>query len=191
MASLGITPSQTVGPFFGPALLRDEQRILTGPQTAGERIRIEGRVTDGDGAAAPDALVEIWQANSYGRYNHPLDQREAVLDAAFTGYGRAGTDDDGRFWFETVRPGAVPFDDTRWQSPHMLVTVLARGLLRHAVTRLYFADDPTLNGDPVLQLVPSERRSTLLARPVAGAASTTYRFDIVLHGDGETVFFAF
>src|SRR5262245_38472080 len=109
MTAPGLTPAQTVGPFFSGALLRAAQNVLVGPETAGERIRIEGSVYDGDRAPVPDAMVEIWQANARGRYNHPLDQQEALLDSAFTGFGRAGTDDDGRFSFETVKPGAVPY----------------------------------------------------------------------------------
>src|SRR3712207_4571545 len=105
MSALPLTPSQTVGPFFSPSLLREDavQHVLVRPDTTGERIRIEGRVLDGDGAPISDALVEIWQANAHGRYNHPADQGPALLDSAFTGFGRCGTDDDGRYWFETVK----------------------------------------------------------------------------------------
>jgi protocatechuate 3,4-dioxygenase alpha subunit len=115
MTTLPLTTSQTAGPFFHDALLREDARrnVLVGPATAGERIRIEGRVLDGDGAPIPDALVEIWQANSHGRYNHPLDRCDAPLDPDFTGFGRSDTDDAGRYWFETVKPGPVPFDRAR------------------------------------------------------------------------------
>src|SRR5919198_470381 len=140
---LGLTPAQTVGPFFHNCLLREDARrnVLAGPETEGERIRIEGSVYDGDGAPVSDALVEIWQANAHGRYNHPADRRSVPLDPAFTGFGRSGTDEAGGYWFETVKPGPVPFDAERWQAPHMVVMVLARGLLNHLVTRLYFADE--------------------------------------------------
>jgi len=189
MSELALTTSQTVGPFFAPALLREDARrnVLATDQTTGERVRIEGIVYDGDGAPVPDALVEIWQANAAGRYNHPADTRPLPLDPTFTGFGRAGTDDDGRFWFETVKPGRVPFRDGRMQAPHIVVTVFARGLLNHTVTRLYFADEPDTADDPVLALVPVERRETLIARP-AGEGGL-YRFDIVLQGRGETAFF--
>ncbi|HEY3079126.1 MAG TPA: protocatechuate 3,4-dioxygenase subunit alpha [Chloroflexota bacterium] len=188
-----VTPSQTVGPFFEPALLRDRRAVLAGPGTEGERIRVEGRVLDGEGAPVPDALVEIWQANAHGRYHHPADGRDLPLDAAFAGFGRAGTDDDGRFLFETVRPGPVPFDDAVAQAPHLCVTVFARGLLNHLSTRLYFADDPRTADDPVLQRVPPARRPTLLARRDDAGGSVVYRWDVVLQGDPETetVFFAF
>jgi protocatechuate 3,4-dioxygenase alpha subunit len=188
-ATLKATASQTVGPFFAPALLRDPLNAMVGADTPGERVRIEGRVTDGDGQPVSDAMIEIWQANSHGRYNHPLDQRDLPLDPAFTGFGRAGSDDDGRFWFETVKPGPVPFVDERMQAPHLSVTVMSRGMLNHAVTRLYFADDPANETDPVLALVPTNRRSTLLAQRDDSNGSTVYRFDIVLQGRGETVFF--
>jgi protocatechuate 3,4-dioxygenase alpha subunit len=191
MTSRVLTSSQTVGPFFHDGLLRTDAHcpVLATPKMSGERIRIEGRVLDGDGVGLPDALIEIWQANQHGRYNHPADRRDLPLDADFTGYGRTGTDAQGAFWFETIRPGAVPFDDQRMQAPHICVAVLGRGLLNHLFTRLYFADDPSTANDPVLQLVPAERRQTLLAQPHIRAGMLVYRFDIVLQGVGETVFF--
>jgi protocatechuate 3,4-dioxygenase alpha subunit len=180
-----------VGPFFAPTLLREDARrnVLTRPETIGERMRIEGRVLDGDGVPVPDALVEIWQANAYGRYNHPADHGPAPLDPSFLGFGRSGTAEDGRYWFETVKPGPVPFDGERLQAPHICVTVFARGLLNHVVTRLYFEDEPTNTGDPVLQRVPDDRRVTLVARRAPGTTAAVYRFDIVLQGAGETAFF--
>jgi protocatechuate 3,4-dioxygenase alpha subunit len=187
MTAPGLTPAQTVGPFFSGALLRDVQNVLVGPKTAGERIRIEGAVYDGDRVPVPDAMVEIWQANAHGRYNHPLDQQELLLDPTFTGFGRAGTDDEGRFFFDTVKPGAVPYDERTMQAPHISVTVFARGLLTHLSTRLYFEDERANAADPILQLVPEERRATLIATRAAGAP--VYRLDIVLQGEGETAFF--
>lgn len=188
-----LTASQTVGPFFHDALLRQGAHIqtLVTPETVGERIRVEGRVLDGDGAPVPDAMLELWQANAAGRYNHPLDTRDLPLDPAFTGYGRTGTDADGRYWFETIRPGQVPFDAGSMQAPHLCLAVLGRGLLNHLFTRLYFADDPATASDPVLQRVPAARRGTLLARREERDGATLYRLDIVLQGEGETVFFNF
>jgi protocatechuate 3,4-dioxygenase alpha subunit len=185
------TPSQTVGPFFAPSLLREDclRAELTTPETAGERIRIEGRVLDGVAAPVPDALVELWQANGHGRYRHPLDRRELPLDHDFTGFGRCGTDEAGRFRFETVKPGPVPFNDDRMQAPHLCVTVFARGLLNHLATRLYFADEAANDGDPVLNHVPPERRATLIAARQMVGGVAVYRFDVVLQGAGETVFF--
>jgi protocatechuate 3,4-dioxygenase alpha subunit len=187
-----VTPSQTVGPFFENALLRDPLNVLAGDGARGERIRVEGRVLDGDGAPVPDALVEIWQANAHGRYRHPSDGRDLPLDTAFAGFGRAGTDDEGHFWFETIKPGPVPFAEGVAQAPHLCVTVFARGLLNHLSTRLYFADDPRTAADPILERVPPARRRTLLARRDDAGGAPVYRWDVVLQGDAETetVFFA-
>ena len=186
-----LTSSQTVGPFFSPALLREDARrnTLVQSETVGERIRIEGRVVDGDGIAVPDAMVEIWQANAHGRYNHPADQGSAALDTTFTGFGRSGTDENGDYWFETIKPGPVPFDGTRLQAPHINITIFARGLLNHLVTRIYFADDPANMSDPVLQRVPEDRRATLLAKREQHENVVVYRFDIVMQGTNETAFF--
>ena len=191
MSTFPLTGSQTVGPFFSPALLREGARrnVLILPETVGERIRIEGRVLDGDGIPVPDAMVEIWQANAHGRYNHPADQGSAPLDPSFLGFGRSGTGEDGSYWFETVKPGPVAFDRDRLQAPHICVTVFSRGLLNHLVTRLYFEDEPANSEDPVLQCVPDDRRVTLLARREPAGAATVYRFDIVLQGADETAFF--
>ncbi len=191
MSTFPLTPSQTVGPFFAPALLREDARrnVLIGPQTTGEHIRIQGRVFDGDGLAVPDALIEIWQANAAGRYNHPADQGSAPLDPSFLGYGRSGTAEDGSYWFETIKPGPVPFDEKQTQAPHICVMVFARGLLNHVVTRLYFEDEPANATDPILQRVPVDRRATLLAHRETGGPPVVYRFDIVLQGANETAFF--
>ncbi len=191
MSGSPLTSSQTVGPFFSPALLRQDaiRHVLTQPETVGERIRIEGRVLDGDGIPVPDAMIEIWQANAHGRYNHPADTGSAALDPAFLGFGCSGTDEEGNYWFETVLPGAVSFDGAQRQAPHIAMTVFARGLLNHLVTRLYFENNPANALDPVLQRVPRERQATLLARRETRDAEIIYRFDIVLQGANETVFF--
>lgn len=189
--ALGVTPTQTVGPFFSPALLRDPWNVLTTDTTAGQRIRVEGRVIDGAGAMVPDAMIEIWQANAHGRFNHPRDTRDLPLDPEFTGFGRSGTDDDGVYWFETIKPGPVPFGnepDGQLQAPHLSVTIHARGMLNHAHTRLYFEDEPANDTDPILALVPADRRATLIARRSVEEEDVVYRFDIVLQGRGETVF---
>jgi protocatechuate 3,4-dioxygenase alpha subunit len=188
-AKTGVTPTQTVGPFFAPALLRDVQNILVTDKTAGQRIRIEGRVIDGAGNVVPDAMIEIWQANSHGRLNHPRDTRDLPLDPEFSGFGRAGTDDAGVYWFETIKPGPVPFTGSGMQAPHLSVTVHARGMLNHAQTRLYFEDEAANESDPILALVPHDRRSTLIARREESDGTIVYRLDIVLQGRGETVFF--
>lgn len=195
MTHLPLTSSQTVGPFFHDCLMREDARcdVLCTPATEGTRIRVEGRVTDGDGAPVPDAVLEVWQANARGRYNHPADGRELSLDRAFTGYGRIATDGDGRYAFTTVKPGAVPFDAGREQAPHISIAVLGRGLLNHLYTRLYFDDEPATADDPVLARVPAERRATLVARrgDNSPGGEHVYRFDVVLQGEGETVYFDF
>src|SRR3712207_1813397 len=191
MTAPTLTPSQTVGPFFHPAMLREDApgNVLVRSETVGTRIRVEGYVRDGDGAPVSDALVEIWQANSAGRYRHPSDRRPLPLDSAFAGFGRCGTDEAGRYWFETVKPGPVPLEGETDQAPHIVVTIFARGLTNHAITRLYFADEAANDADPILRRVPAERLSTLLARRAKTDGQAVYRFDIVLQGRGETVFF--
>lgn len=185
----GITPSATVGPFFlfglvpstagGVDLITNN---LVTPDAAGERIRIAGRVLDGDGVLVPDALIEIWQADAMGRYAGAQDAR---ANTAFKGFGRCATNADGHYGFETIKPGKVPGPNGATQAPHIAVHVFARGMTRHAVTRIYFADEATNASDPVLALVPEERRATLIAERAGGA----YVFDIHLQGERETVFF--
>ena len=188
MSGRALTPPQTVGPFFH-IMLREPMNALATPQTAGTRIRIEGFVYDGDRAVVPDAMVEIWQANAAGRYRHPADLRPAPLDPAFVGFGRCGTDERGFYSFDTIKPGPVPFDAQRVQAPHISMLVFARGLLDHLRTRAYFDDERANADDPVLHLVPQQRRPTLLAKHRPDVGRVVYRFDIVLQGDGETVFF--
>lgn len=189
MRGRDLTPPQTVGPFFH-GLLREGLNVLVAPQTPGERIRLEGCVYDGNRAPVPDAMIEIWQANARGYYSHPADHRVASPDPAFVGYGRAGTDEAGQYWFETIRPGQVPVGKSGDQAPHLNIAVSARGLLHHLFTRLYFEDVAAANAhDPVLRRVPEDRRSTLLAKKTRVDGKTVYRFDIVLQGQDETVFF--
>ncbi len=184
------TPSQTVGPFYAIGLTRKPMNVMTSDATQGQRIRIEGQVFDGDGVAIPDVMVELWQANAYGRYNHPDDKQEKPLDATFTGWGRSGTDEKCFYSFETIKPGTVPGNDDSVQAPHVNVVVFARGMLVHAFTRIYFADEKMNDGDPVLQSVKNKkRRRTLIAVPGMENGKTVYRFDIWLQGEGETVFF--
>lgn len=181
------TPSQTVGPFFHFALPYPGGETLTNEATLGERITIEGRVTDGEGAPVTDALLETWQANSQGRYNHPEDGQEKQLDPNFNGFGRTQTDEDGRFRFHTIKPGAVPGPGGTMQAPHINMSVLGRGILKRMATRVYFSGEPGNADDPILALVPAERRDTLIAECIGDGAA--YRFDIRLQGENETVFF--
>jgi len=184
------TPSQTVGPFFSQALLHEGWNDLTTRGATGQIVVITGQVLDGDGAPVPDALLEIWQANATGRYDHPDDMRDTPLDPRFTGFGRVGTDEQGRFRFRTIKPGPVPGAGKSLQAPHINVSVFARGLLKRLVTRMYFPDEPLNTQDPVLNAVPDvARRATLIARPEKEVSTLNLRFDIVLQGDDETVFF--
>ena len=183
------TPSQTVGPFFAYGLIFGGDNVLVDERTSGERLYIEGRVIDGDGQPVPDALVEIWQADAQGIYKHPADPQHERVDSHFRGFGRAETADEGRFWFKTIRPGRVAWDDEQLQAPHVNVRVFARGMLIHAVTRLYFADEEANQADPLLNSLPPERRPTLIARREESADLPTYHFDIHLQGPRETVFF--
>jgi protocatechuate 3,4-dioxygenase alpha subunit len=184
--SLTPTASQTVGPFLHIGLAWLTRGEIAPPDVAGECVSLTGRVLDGDGQPVTDALVEIWQADARGQYAHPEDYRHQPAEPTFRGFGREPTDEHGAFRFTTVKPGRVPGPGGRSQAPHLLVTVFMRGLLRHLVTRLYFPDEPANADDPVLNLVPPDRRATLVAR-AAGAG--LLEWDIVLQGRGETVFF--
>ncbi|MFI5243049.1 MAG: protocatechuate 3,4-dioxygenase subunit alpha, partial [Gemmatimonadales bacterium] len=124
-----LTPFQTVGPFFAICLGEPGCARLHVEGARGRRISIEGIVYDGAGAPVPDALVEIWQANAAGRYAHPDDHQSGPLDPHFSGYGRAPTDETGRFAIETIMPGRVPGPDGSLQAPHVLLGILARGIL--------------------------------------------------------------
>lgn len=191
----GITPSATVGPFFlfglVPSTYGGEDVItnnLVTPDASGEKIRIEGRVLDGDGAPIPDAMLEIWQADAAGRYAHPADTR-ALPNAAFKGFGRSPTDTEGRYAFDTIKPGAVPGPNGRMQAPHIAVNLFSRGVLKQMVSRIYFSDEAANAADPVLELVPPARRATLIAPREERDGAPVYRLDFKLQGDGETVFF--
>jgi protocatechuate 3,4-dioxygenase, alpha subunit len=194
--TIGQTPSQTVGPYFAYGLTPEQYdyplKSIAGGAVAdaevpGERIRIEGRVLDGEGQPISDAMLEIWQADSQGRYAHPADPRAS--NAQFKGFGRVGTgtDPECRFIFETIKPGSV---DGR-QAPHLNIILMMRGLLVHCFTRIYFADEAAANErDLVLLSVPAERRGTIIAQRDATAGGTAvYRIDIHMQGDRETVFF--
>jgi protocatechuate 3,4-dioxygenase alpha subunit len=181
------TPSQTIGPFFHDSLLDENYSELVSPDHP-EGIRIKGTVYDGAGEVVPDAMVEIWQADTAGRYDHPTDYREDIsLHEDFSGFGRSGTDAGGEFSFLTVKPGPVPGPDGKVQAPHVMVSVFARGLLKRLVTRIYFPDEEVANAvDPVLSSIEDpELRRTLIARDEGDAL----RFDIHLQGDGQTAFF--
>jgi protocatechuate 3,4-dioxygenase alpha subunit len=186
----GETPSQTVGPFWSIGLPWGAGSAFEGDPPAGA-IRVFGHVLDGAGDPVPDAIVETWQADADGRFDHPDDPRGAVAWDDFRGFARSCVDGEARYEVVTVMPGRIPVpggDGDALQAPHLLVSVLARGLLDRVVTRIYFADHEEANAaDPVLAALPQERRATLLAQPEGDAG---YRLDIHLQGPRETVFFA-
>jgi protocatechuate 3,4-dioxygenase, alpha subunit len=183
------TPSQTVGPYF--QIGTDEGFI--GPELVSpdhpDALRLHGTVRDGDGQPVTDAMLEIWQANPAGRYAHPEDTRADVpLEEGFDGFGRATTDDQGRYELVTVKPGPVPGPNGQPQAPHIDVSVFARGLLKRLVTRVYFPDEAEANAaDAILSAIEDpDARATLVAVEEDGGL----RFDINLQGDRETTFFA-
>jgi protocatechuate 3,4-dioxygenase, alpha subunit len=183
----GPTPSQTIGPFFHDALLDEDRSELVPPNHPGA-VRIEGTVYDGAADPVPDAMVEIWQADRAGRYDHPADDRgDPPPDEDFSGFGRSDTVDGGSFAFVTVKPGPVPGPEGQMQAPHVMVSVFARGLLKRVVTRIYFPDEGEANAsDPVLSSIEDpELRETL----VAGDEGGVLRFDIRLQGENQTAFF--
>lgn len=183
------TGSQTVGPFFHDGLICAGENILVNEQTAGQRILLTGVVLDGDAAPVPDALVEIWQPDAQGVFNHPADPNRARADKHFGGFGRADTVNQGQFLFKTVKPGALPGVNGAVQAPFINVRIFSRGMLIHAVTRIYFADEAANAHDPVLNALDPARRATLLAVRSDYGDLPCYRFDIRLQGEGETVFF--
>ncbi len=202
LAYLKETASQTAGPYVHIGLIPDMagfdifehnfSNMLAGPETLGERIAIEGRVLDGSGTPLRDVLIELWQANAAGRYNHPADRQTKPLDDDFRGWGRAGSDFKSGLWrFETIKPGPVPYRQGRMQAPHVNLWIVARGINIGLNTRMYFSDEAAANAaDPVLNMIEHEsRRPTLIAQRSERVGTALYRFDIHLQGDNETVFF--
>jgi protocatechuate 3,4-dioxygenase alpha subunit len=184
--TLPLTPSQTVGPYLSIGLLwQDGQHVV--PEGTPGAIWLRGRLLDVDGQPVADGLVESWQADPEGRFDHPDDPRGPVSRQGFRALGRSATWPDGEYALLTLKPGRVPTAEGTLQAPHVDLSVFARGLLDRVVTRLYFADEPDANAaDPVLAALPEDRRRTL----VAERTDDGYRLDIRLAGDGETVFFA-
>ncbi len=176
------TPSQTVGPFLHLGLT-DARSIsrIAGDGAKGERVWLTFRVLDGEGEPIPDAMIELWQADSEGNYAHQDSE-------VFSGFGRLATTQDGSCPFETILPGCVPGPGETIQAPHINVSILGRGILKRLSTRVYFAREPANATDPVLALVPEDRRATLLARQDP-ARTGNWIFDVHLRGESETVFF--
>ncbi|KAA9165747.1 protocatechuate 3,4-dioxygenase subunit alpha [Amycolatopsis acidicola] len=177
------TPSQTVGPYLAIGLPWEDGPTVVPEGTPGA-VRITGLVFDGKGVPVPDAMIETWQADPDGRFDHPDDPRGRV--SGFRGFGRCPTDSEGTYHILTLLPGAIPGTGGRMQAPHIDVSVFGRGMLDRVVTRIYFPENTEANAaDQVLASVPEERRHTLIATKTEDG----YRFDVRLQGEGETVFF--
>ncbi len=186
------TPSQTVGPYYHIGLIRqsEQMNVMVNDRTRGQRILVRGSVIDGDGEPVPDAMLEVWQADAAGIYSHPSDAMSADADPSFRGFGRAPTDEKGEYFFKTIKPGAVVREGDPTMAPHLNIRVFARGMLIHAYTRMYFPNEPENDDDPVLQQVGDpDRRLTLIAAEERGEDLPTFRFDVVMQGEKETVFF--
>jgi len=194
--------SQTAGPYVHIGLApkqagfdifdRNFSNVLAGPKTKGEKIRIEGRVIDGSGTPVRDVLLELWQANAAGKYNHPADRQKKALDPTFRGWGRACSDfETGLWFFDTVKPGPVEGRRGRTMAPHVNLWIVARGINIGLNTRMYFSDETEANAkDPVLNLIEWEvRRNTLIGQRETRGSAIVYRFDIQIQGPNETVFF--
>ena len=183
------TPWCTVGPYFSVTVSdANSVRAIAAPGAKGERMKLLCAVFDRDGEPVPDTLVEIWQANADGKYNHPADRQAKSMDASFRGFGRQITDENGVCEFETIKPGRVPGPRGALQAPHLEAGIFTRGVLRILATRIYFSGDAANKDCPVLARVPKSRRTTLVAQPVAGQPGT-WRHGIHLSGPKETVFF--
>lgn len=197
------TPSQTAGPYVHIGLIPHQAGFdifannfsgdIAGPRVSGERIVIEGRIFDGSGHVAKDVLVETWQANAAGRYNHPADHQDKPLDQGFRGWARTGTDfETGVYRIKTIKPGAVVGRRGRKaMAPHVSFWIVARGINVGLATRMYFSDEAAANAsDPVLNIIEQpERRRTLIAERSVRDGQTVYTFDLYLQGERETVFF--
>ena len=183
-AKLIPTSSQTVGPYFRIGLQYMLDRCdAAGAATAGA-IEIRGRVLDSDGVGVSDAMLEFWTPG-VAETLPPSARDQEGLPAGFC---RVGTDKGGNFTAKVTKPAAVPMGDGRMQAPHMLVLVFMRGLLRNLLSRVYFVDEPGNAADPVLEAIPAERRGTLVAQ-LENREASSYRWDVVLQGQDETVFF--
>jgi protocatechuate 3,4-dioxygenase alpha subunit len=183
------TASQTVGPFFHLGCSDPfSVPVIAGPLAKGEHIKLICTLHDAEGTLLPDAMIEIWQANAEGKYQHPEDTQDKEVDPDFSGFGRLASDKSGICAFETIKPGRVLSWTDVPQAPHFAISVFARGVLKRLATRAYFAGDPANAEDPVLGLVPAGRRETLMAHPDPNEPDT-WGFEVYLSGEKETVFF--
>jgi len=193
-----VTPSQTIGPFFALGLIREGDDDAAckepgGPRAEGVPIVVTGRVTDEDGRPVKKALIEIWQANAKGKYDHPDDTTQAPVDPNLKGWARMLTDSDGRYRFRSIKPGAYPNPgyDNWMRPPHIHYSIFAAGLMQRLITQMYFPGEPLNDVDPILNGIEDlDARASLIARegPAAADGSRSYAFDIVLRGKLETPF---
>ncbi len=191
------TPTELSGPVFGYGEVKRGDSDLTKQhpgEPIGERIVVSGRVLNENGRPVPNTLVEIWQANSAGRYPHRVDQHDAPTDPNFTGCGRVITDKQGRYRFITIRPGEYPWRNhyNAWRPAHIHFSLFGQAFLQRLVTQMYFPGDPLLDADPMYNCVPDERArrlmiSTLDWETTIPEIALGYRFDIVLRGPEETL----
>ena len=186
--SLYATGHQTVGPFLAIGLTWLTTTRIAPAGVPGERVTVEGRVLDGDGAGIGDGLIEIWQADANGKYAHPEDSQKKPATSGFRGFGRVPTNRRGGFRFSTIKPGSLPGPNGVPQAPHLVVAVFMRGSLKHLATRMYFPDEPANAKDPILKLVPPARRETLIAKPVR-ARKGALQWNVIVQGPDETVFY--
>lgn len=181
------TTSQTVGPYFQIGMSALYCHELARAGTPGEHVTIQGKILDGERNPVPDAVLEVWQADSQGNFAERIVTEQEGREA-FCGFGRIPTDENGFFRFSTVKPGNVPAPDGSQQAPHIVVSIFMRGLLTRLVTRIYFEGDALNEKDFVLSKVEEGRRNTLLARAVAGQEGLL-EWNVLLQGENETVFF--
>jgi protocatechuate 3,4-dioxygenase, beta subunit len=190
------TPTELTGPMFGADRVGDMDHDLTrqhAGEPLGERIVVHGRVLDGDGRPMRRTLVEVWQANAAGRYAHGTDEHDAPLDPNFAGAGRTLTDDEGRYRFVTIRPGAYPWKNhpNAWRPAHIHFSLLGRSFVQRLITQMYFPGDPLFDQDPIFNAIPDPKvRERLIARLDLDATvpewALAFRWDIVLRGPRST-----
>lgn len=198
LVTLPHTLSELTGPVYGHERIGENDHDLTRQfegEPLGERIVLHGRVVDGDGRPVPDTLVELWQANSAGRYRHVVDRHPAPLDPNFAGAGRAVTDGDGRYSFVTIKPGAYPWrnHDNAWRAAHIHLSLFGLAFTQRLVTQMYFPGDPLFFQDPIFNSVPDrDARELMISRfdleQTVPEWALAYEFDIVLRGRDATPF---
>lgn len=193
-----ITPSQTIGPFFPKNLIREDDNDLAcvkpnGGRAQGEPITVTGRVVDDSGQPVAGALIEVWQANKWGKYEHPADITSEPLDPNFKGYGRTLTDKDGRYSFRSIKPGPYPNPgyDNWYRPPHIHFSIFAAGVMCRLITQMYFPEEELNDIDPILNGVEDlDARASLISHelPPEKTNERRFKFNIVLRGQGETPF---